>query len=342
MTPRSQRHRTTTLPFRYLDAGLTFDIDAFSIDGSKVRDLSLKAGQREVDLTTELETAEDGAPEWEQVTLYGTLTVPEETIQHVFPESERSSPPGRLYIATRCHETIYRNKMETNEAFDGPAVYDVFVRLPVDRVRGTVELHPYLVRTDDGEEFGAYASTKNVRLASGESYSLVIDKPEDEEPPSIDGEEVSFSQEPHLPDGHKLYYLDFRNESRPKLWINGDHPRITDVLQTKGSVGSEPRMRDVILDQISYGVWTQLLIRAATAIDRDGEVEYAWQKTVIETFAPNLYDTNDPNEAAHKLREEIDDSEGLPRLVSRLDSELQEYLDPRTQLINLMEEGLQI
>jgi len=342
VTPRSQRHRSRTLPFRYSDSGIDFDIDSYSVDGSKTTEISLKAAQREIDLSTALATDENGAANWDELTLYGTLSVSEETISYVFPEEERQSPPGRLYVAIRCHETILRDKLQTETQFNGAGVYDVFIRLPKEQVRGTVEIHPYLVRTEEGESGGSYASTKNVRLASGENYSVVIDRPEDEEPPSIDGEEVSFSQADHLPDGDRLYYLDFRNERRPKLWVNGDHPRITDVLQTKGSVGSEPRMRDVILDQISYGVWTQLLVRAATAIDQNGEVQYAWQETVIETFAPNLYDIDDSENATQKLRREIRDPEGLPQLMARLDGELQEYLDPRTQLINLMEEGLQI
>jgi leucyl-tRNA synthetase len=101
-------------------------------------------------------------------------------------------------------------------------------------------------------------------------------------------------------------------------------------------------MRDVILDQISYGVWTQLIVRAACAIDHEGEVDYEWQRTVIESFGRQLYEVNDATEAALRLRNEIDDRRKLPHLVERIDSELQEFIDPRSQLINLMEEGLQI
>ena len=209
-------------------------------------------------------------------------------------------------------------------------------------VRGTVELRPYLVRTEDGPTEGRYAGKKNFRLASGRIYSVVVDLPPGEEPAAIDGEEVSFSQTPHLPEGDKLYYLDFRNESRPKLWINSDHPRVTDILQSQGSVGAEARMRDVILDEISYGVWTQLIVRTSCDIDDDGEVEYEWQQTVIDTFARNLYDTDDTAEATHRLREDAGDPESLPHLMEQIDRELQEYLEPRAQLINLMEEGLRI
>jgi hypothetical protein len=101
-------------------------------------------------------------------------------------------------------------------------------------------------------------------------------------------------------------------------------------------------MRDVILDQISYSVWQQLIVRAGTAVNDDGEVEHQWQQTVIEAFAREIYDVDGPEEAALALRRDVRDPETLPELMSRIDVELQDYLDPRSQLINLMEEGLQI
>lgn len=343
MTRHSQRHRSTTLPFEYRDDGLDFTIDSYSVDGRKPRDIDLKPGQAEIDLSTILpESNSEGDGGWDFVTLFGNLTVPDETINAVFPEEERQSPPGKLHVAIRCHQTIYRDRKEISDSPTQPDLYSVRIRLEKDDVRGTVELRPYLVRDDDRTGGGKYASGNNFRVSSGQRYEIVVDRPSDDESPAIDGENVSFSQTAHLPDGEKLYYLDFRNEARPKLWINADHPRITDVLQSRGSVGAEARMRDVILDQISYGVWTQLLVRAGSAVDDEGDVEYEWQETVLKTFVRNLYDVDNLEEATQRFREDIRDPESLSHIVSRMDRELQEYINPREQLINLMEEGLQI
>jgi len=343
LTKHTQRHRSTSLPFKYRDTGLDFELKEYSVDGSKPEALDLKPGQTEIDFTQKLPSSEEGeTDDWEKVTLFGSLDVPEETVESVFPESERDDPPARLYVAVRCHETIYRDKTIVSDEPTPPRSYHATVKIPKEMVRGTVELRPYLVRAEDGRTDGQYAEKKNFRLASGTIYSIVVDLPPGEQPPAIDGEEVSFSRASHLPEGHKLYYLDFRNENRPKLWINSDHPRITDILQSKGSVGAEARMRDVILDEISYGVWSQLIVRAACAIDEDGDVEYEWQQTVVDTFARNLYEVDDVSEAARRLRADVVDPESLPHLMERIDRELQEYIDPRTQLINLMEEGLQI
>lgn len=343
MAQLSQRHRRTALPFPYCSEGLKFELETYALDDEETGDLALKAGQTRIDLTADGPVGSSkGHRPWSEATLSGHIVVPEDVVSTVFPEDERDEPSAKLYVAVRCHETIYRNRAMVSEAPTTPGTYDVDVELQWSNLRGKVELRPYLVRSERGQPSSEYATKPNVRLADGKTYTVLLDSSERDERAYIDGETVSFSQSAHLPDGEKLYYLDFRNESQPKLWINSDNPRITDVLQSEGSVGAGPRMRDVILDQISYGVWTQLIVRAACAIDHEGEVDYEWQRTVIESFGRQLYEVEDVTEAALRLRDEIGDGEKLPHLTERIDHELQEFIDPRTQLINLMEEGLQI
>jgi len=345
VTTHSQRHRTTTLPFSYRNKGVDFDLDTFTVDDGERTALELNPSQTEINLASALSTSGSSQEsDWDIITLHGKLRLPEETVQAVFPEDERAEPPAKLYVTIRCHETIYRDREVISEAPTTPGEYDVRIEIPKKTVRGTVELRPYLVRTDAqlGEEPNDYAGQNNFRVASGMLYYVVVDGPQDDERAAIDGEQVRFSQNAHLPDGNKLYYLDFRNESRPKLWINSDHPRIAEVLQSRGSVGAEARMRDVILDQVSYGVWVQLLVRAGSAVDVEGEVEHEWQEMVLQTFAGNLYEINDVSEATHRLKNDLSDPQALPHVMQRIDSELQEYIDPREQLIHLMEEGLQI
>lgn len=343
MTRHSQRYRTRNLPFHYLDNGLSFDVDQYTVNGGKLNDLNLAAGEFTIDFAPgSVDSLVSNDEPWDRVKLYGSIEIPEETIEAIFPPEERDEPPAKLYVAVRCHETIYRDNVETEVEFTADGMYEVRIPLDWDEVRGSVELRPYLVRTEDRDTNDNYAGTAYVKVASGQRYEVIVDRWDDDDPPAIDGEEASFSTADYLPDGNKLYYLDFRNEAHPKLWINADHPRIADVLRSKGSVGAEPRMRDVILDQISYGVWSQLIVRAAVAVDRNGEVDYEWQQTVLEAFGPELYDIEDAEEAKHLVREDVREPDGLVRLVNRIDTELQEYLNPREQLINLMEEGVRI
>lgn len=333
----SQRYRTTSLPHAYLDNGLDFDLSGYSIDGSEKRPLELKAGQ-----TTIPFPPDEDRDEWETIELFGSVELTESTIESVFPPDERSDPPAMLFVVIQCHETIYRDKVVVEDRSIEPRSYSIRIELDRDEFRDKVELRPHLVRTESTDHDGKYATEEHLRVASGKTFTALVDPVEDEGEAWIDGEEVSFSQTPHLPDGEKIYYLDFRNEARPKLWLNTDYPRITDILQSDGSVGAEPRMRDVILDQIAYPVWTQLILRTGCAVDDSGEVEHQWQQTVLESFARDIYETDDTTEAALALRRDVRDPDSLPEVMARIDRELQDYLDPRTQLINLMEEGLKI
>lgn len=343
MPELSQRHRRSTLPFPYSSGGLDFELTEYMLDGTDAGEIDLKASELEVDLTGHGNIgSQEGDQPWKRATLSGRIDVPEAVIETVFPEDERAEPPAKLYVTVRCHDTIYRDRVMVSNGPTEADTYDVEFDLEWSNLRGKVELRPYLIRQAPGDEDSEYASKPNVRVADGDIYTVLVDAWERDERAFIDGEEASFSESPNLPDGEKLYYLDFRNESDPKLWINADNPRIADVLQSEGSVGAEPRMRDVILDQISYGVWTQLIVRTATAVGPDGEVDYEWQQTVVNSFGRKLYDVTDSSEAALRLRDEIDDTQRLPHLVERIDGELQEFVDPRSQLINLMEEGLQI
>lgn len=343
MARHSQRHRNTSLPFRYYEEGLKFEIEHYSLDGRKPTPLDLAAGETTIDIAPDSLSQSSPDPEaWDMADLYCTLEVSKDLITDLFPSDERDAPPAKLYVAVRCHETIYRDSVIVEDAPTTPGEYEVKIRLDWTDFRGSVELRPYLVRTAERDVGDSFASSRNAKVASGPRWEVIVDRWDDDEPPMIDGEEASFSRSDHLPDGDKLYHLDFRNESRPKLWINADNPRIADVLRSEGSVGAEPRMRDVVLDQISYGVWSQLIVRAATAIDRTGDVKHEWQQTVLEAFAIDLYGVDDVDDAKQLLRDDVRDPDGIGRLVTRIDSELQEFIDPRTQLINLMEEGLRI
>lgn len=343
MVRQSQRHRSTSLPFRYHDEGLQFRIEHYSLDGGKVKEADLAPGEYTIDIAPDSRSSSEKVESsWNRALLYGSIEVPESLLDGLFPADERADPPAKLYVAVRCHETIYRDSVTVRESSEVDGEHEVRIRLDWDNFRGRVELRPYLIRTADREANDRYASSRNAKVASGQRYEIVVDHWDDDDPPMIDGEEASFSQADHLPGGDKLYYLDFRNESRPKLWINADHPRIADVLRSEGSVGAAPRMRDVVLDQIGYGVWTQLILRAASAIDRDGDVEYEWQQTVLEAFAIDLYDVEDIEDAKQLVRDDVSEPDGVARLASRIDAELQEFIDPQTQLINLMEEGLRI
>lgn len=337
---KSQKLRQTALPYPYRENGLSIELKGYQLEEEQ----PVVFDEERESLTIDL--AVDESDPWERATFQAEVTLPEEVVESVYPPDERSSPPGRLYVAVRCPDTIYRGRVNVDtsgtEDHVNPGVHDVEIPLRSDRLRGEVRLIPFLIRSLEGKNENTFATTPNVKLASGEPWTVVIDAEEESGNRLIDGEEAKFSEHDHLPGEKRLYHLDFRNADSPKLWLNSDHSRIVDILHANGSVGAEARMRDVVLDQIQQGVWSQLVVRAISDVNEGGEPRHEWEQAVLNIFARDLTDKENVTQASIQLRKELNDPEGVAVLMEQLNGSIQEYIEPRDQLINLVEEGLQL
>jgi hypothetical protein len=335
---RSQQFRQTTRPYPHAKLGVQLEFDSVGFDGGESRPLELKQNDKTVQLY-------EHRTDWSTCRLEGTLTLPSETVEKVFPEIERDAPPGHLYVALRSPETIYRTRIDVTRGPTPADEYDVIVDLERARLRGEIELAPYLTRAEPGAaEDTEFAAAPNTELATGRNWRVVVDAAADaaERNPTIDGHMVSFRNTDHLPQNDGLYYLDLRDPGQPTLWINTDHSRVAGVLESSGSVGAEARLRDVILDQMSYAVWTRLILHAGGDVDETGYPEHEWQDTILKMFVRDMYRTDDLRGACRQLKADMENPRRVSEVVGRIDTELQNYLNPRQQLIHLMEEGLEI
>lgn len=329
-----RQFRTTALPYPYRSEGLDFEIDEFVVDGE--RTVAVGDDNRRVPVAP--------TDPQRKVVLRGELDLPEEVVTTVFPEPERDSPPGKLYVAVRSLDTMLRDRVDVASTDLEAGRYDVTVRLPRAEVHGDVQLVPFLTRTrglPSSDVDTPCATTAGVRLASAPTWTVRMDDPRDGSEDAIDGEQASFSEHDHLPSGDHLYYVDFRNAGRPKLWLNSDHGRIVEILHGSGTMGTRARMRDVILDHIQHATWTQLLVRAIADADPEtGEPRHDWQETVLEMFATDLTDHDETAQAAVELTRRLADPDDVPFLTEAIDEVVQSHVDPREQFINLIEEGL--
>ncbi len=335
---RSQQFRQTTRPYPHAELGVQLEFDSIGFDGGESQPLELSQNDKTVQLY-------EYRTDWASCRLEGVLTLTSETVDQVFPKAERQTPPGYLYVALRSPETIYRTRIGVAREPTPADEYGVIVNLERDQLRGEVKLAPYLTRTERGpDEATEYASAPNTELATGRNWRIIVDAAADaaERDPTIDGQMVSFQTTGHLPQNDGLYYLDLRDPGQPTLWVNTDHSRVAGVLESSGSVGAEARLRDVILDQMSYAVWTRLILHAGGDIDETGYPEHEWQDTILKMFVRDMYRTNDLRGACRQLKSDLESPRRVSELVGRIDTELQNYLNPREQLIHLMEEGLDI
>lgn len=327
---RTQRLRTTALPHQYRETGLEFTVTDCMLDND--REVDIQSSSRMIQLTS--------LTEWDHATVKGTIDVSEDLVNYVFPNDEQDDPPGNLFVAIRCQQTILRDREVVKEDSVPTDEYPFEFDLNRAMIRGGVELQPYLVRGDDRSEVdGRYATDIGARLASGDVWMLEIDDtnlPDGLLRPHIE----NFSEMSELPSADHLHYLDMSDAERPMLYLNGDHSAIINVMESRGSTGPDARMRDAIYDFVEASVWPQLIIRTATDINPDGETRYNWQDDVLDLYHDKLYDGADVEEAAMNLREDVNDEDQLVTLMQHIDDAVQQKTEPPEQLINLLEEGL--
>ena len=325
------RFQTTALPYIYRGDGLELYVEECVVDGERTINVNSESG------VVSLAEFND----WEEATLSARVEVPEDVIEDVFPPDERRKPPGRIYVTVRSIDTIFRGRVDLAHEPIHSGTYEETIPLPKSEIRRKVELQPYLVRADDTSGVNPrFGTTKGVRLASGLTWEVEVDSADELGDQMIDGEKAKFGERDDLPSGDHLYYLDFRNAERPKLWLNSEHQRIVDILHSSGSVGARARMRDVILNQIQSSVWTQLIVKTATHISEETfEPRHEWQETIIDIFGEDLSGSDNPRDVGQYLHKNITSSENIPYLMEDIDDAVQSHVEHREQLINLVEEA---
>jgi len=332
-TRRTDRTRTESLPYVYARSALEFEVTTYSVDDSRPGKIE---GDHDRELS--LETWSD----WETTTIKGTITIPEDVIDRVFPEPERDDPPGKLIITADCLNTHNRFGTIVTDGSDPEttieaAEYDWEVNIEREEVMERVVLNAFLVRTEDGDHGTRYASYKGQRLADGWPWRVKIDELED----WLGGHMVvrfkSFSDSPATVPDDNIYYLDKSDSEQPKVWVNSDHAPIKNTLSSGGYTGFRPRMRDVISDSIAHQIWVELLLWTASDVTEDGDWNHTWQQSIIEEIGTEIYDDlDDPVEIAKQLHTDINETENIPRLMSDIDEALQQYINPDESLNDMI------
>ncbi len=328
-------------PHNYLEDALKFDVESVTVTGEEEVDesddtLQLVKSDRRVSAVA--------VSRWDEITVEGTVTVPEKVFNGTLPHEEREEPPVELTIAARCSPTILRRGVSDDDlgiTVDGEGEYPVSLTVARNDVRGEVEIKPYLVRSEDQSVDVDYATRTGDRLASTDAWTLEIDETEDDGGflhPRIE----PFDRHESFPDGEHLHYLHFEDPSTPKLYLNANHGRLVDVLQNEGTRGADPRFRDVLYDYIEQSVWQQLLLRTANDIDEDtGETRHPWQEEVVELFEDELYpDIDETEELRRRMAEDAKSGEDLDVLVHRVDRAIQRRIDHPQSAVDLFQEGL--
>lgn len=325
---KRQRLTATALPHVFVEGGLGFRIDTCHVNETEVE---VRGHERAVSVT--------GFEEWKKVHVEGTVDLPSDVLDEVFPADERLSPPGKILVTIQCRDTILRDKEIVASAPLQPGSHTFSLDLPKPRVKGVVQMEPVLVRQERGGRTARnFGRLPGVRLATGEPWIVEVDEAD------VEGLLLPrferFSEQDWLPGKEHLHYLDATSADKPILYLNADHGAVVDLMDAGGSTGARARLRDTIFDFVEMSVWPQLLLQAATHIREDGTTKYEWQEDVIDLFYEDLYEeVEDREQVVKNLRGDIRSSNYIPTLAQRVDKAVQKRIDTPRNLLHLLEEG---
>jgi hypothetical protein len=271
---------------------------------------------------------------WKTAAVTISVEVPLATRNAVLPPSATGVGLD-LLLVVQCPGTFRRFALRSVLS-DAVTRFDLQLRR--NDFAGHASLQAFLVRSSEDAPTNGFATQRGMRLADSRAWELRFDRPQESRGEYLDVRYHPFSTEPSVPqrDRRNLYLLLMEQET-PELWVNSDHQRIAGVLDSKGTVGSHARLREVIYDQIAHGVWTQLFMKAASDYLQNEEATYPWQDAVLDLLLKDIF----PEVQGHGARRDaLSEAWGdLPALAARLDAALQRRSDISTHISKLLEEA---
>lgn len=345
---RTGRLSTEGFPHRFLREAIELDIDAVDLSGSNGpidgQTTAIVPGDRRISV--------ERAPSWQRVRLSVSVNISDD-VYNSLPTHERGShapegvdagePPTQFLLAIRSMATIFRTKRtrEQLELSDGDSDFEFELRSQM--LAGDVTIEPFVVRTEPGEHGRdtPYANDVGDRLASGEEWTLRVDEPEEQDGSFLDPQIESFDR-PGFPSSEHLHFLRFETPSEPQLYLNAEHTRLIKVMNSRGTTGGDPRLRDLLFDYIEQSVWQELLFVTASDADPEtGEVDHPWQEELIALFADDLFGEDDePEDVVVQMARRAQTQDDLDSLVAEFDEAIQRRIDHPTGAVSLLQEAL--
>jgi hypothetical protein len=315
---RSSRSRDEEMPYHYEPSGLEFGVSGFSFDGGA-------SGSPDYE-DQEIELYKYG--DWDEVTIDVNVTV-NGSVEGVFPDEEGPPFPADLIVVVDCEETQLRSKKVVQESPVEKDTFETEITIQKELVRGTVVLTPRLVRTESCREGLPYAPNEGMRVAGGPTWDLLVDEPE------VDADGFpfvyrDFSQEA-MPSNELAH--SFSRNPNPKMMINNQREGIVDVLQTGGTYGFRPNLKDVLKSEIGSMLWIQLVVLTGTTIAESDDTEFNWQDGVIEEliqsdFSDHLFEDADGYETvSERLGQSVSEAAELREFITDLCEAVQLYTD---------------
>jgi hypothetical protein len=326
------------LPHRYSDRGMQMVVDRVELDGKLKSDL--------IEASPQLIKLED-FDGWTNATVRGEIEVPKRVLENVIPPHEQEEAPIGLLLAVRCKSTFLRRphwiSRSSSSLDDFASTHTFELSLKREELRDKVNLVPLVVRTAAARQTTlGYATAYGARLAEAREWTVRIDRHEAPAGDNLDVRYEDFDADDDIPaSGKALHALQCDLES-PILWINSAHVDITSVLDSRATRGPKARMREVFFDQIAQMTWFELFAKALGDLSPDCNVQWDWQRSVLEYMGRRVYPDMDKTARLETLASDAQEPERIAELLVQASLHLQKdqkVVNNMQKLIGELEKG---
>ena len=311
-------------PYNHDGQSLEFVVESYELDDSGTQDVS-----------DDHRLALFGTDEWGTVTLEVSVTVEEDTLEHVFPNAEQHE--GVIVIAGYCPATHERFAEPViwhvghTESFDG-GTYSTEFTLERSNFRERVSLTPKLVRNHTRSGDDDYASKAGRELETGREWNVFFDEPVLSLEGDLPVEAARFSERTDLGTENNEWYVDVRNAEEPKLWVNKDHPYVVEVLNAVDNWDKRGHVGRVVLNHLAASMLTQFTIKAAQHAVVTGEIEHQWQRTLLTDVCSEYFGTNPTVDELEDLLQ----PEAISSTINQVESIVQRRRTPHEDVQKLL------
>jgi len=277
--------------------------------------------------------------EWKHAVLELHGRHPPELLRDLLPPGDDSGVDA--VIGLRCQETRWRHGVRVPL---GRLTHEWTLSVPLRRedLAGALELDVSLVRASDAASpTSGFAQRAHEGVAGSRPWELRVDRRRSLGGAYLDIRFRSFKEDALIPvrEQGNLFRLDLDLEV-PILHLNSDHASVVPILNAKGTVGRNARLRDVAYDLVSLTVWLQLFAHAASELKRLGEAGAPWQEAMLDHCARLLFhEAKDTAEARAQLYRSLIDQGDLAELMRRLSDAHQADSNVAKHLLQLIDEA---
>ena len=272
------------VPYHYAGEVLELEITAYEFDDRGEEDIT---DGRQIVLVDE--------PEWETLVLDFDITISHSTLDHVFQDSDDHE--GALFAATYCPNTHKRDAEAVATGTIEPDTHRGSLKIKRSEYRDDVQITPKLIQnqpTSHGSTtWSNYATEAGRVLATGPTYTIYLDEPALSIGGDLPVDAAPFSERDDLGNEANEWYVDTRDPSKPKLWINKDHPYVVNAVREVDSQTIQGRVGNAVLEHIAVSMLTQFCLLAAREAVRSGAIEYEWQENLLTEVCGDFFGFGD-------------------------------------------------